>query len=201
MLMRAHIPLLNNDQAIVRPLCRQDEQALGTFFLGLSEATRRRYGPHPFDRETARQLCLGIDAEHPDRFVVLIELADGDSEIIGYMIVSPTFWGGDRQRYEAYDETCLPWMTTVCLAPVIADAYQSRGIGTPMAMHVLRSARTMGFTHMILMGGVQATNERARAFYRKLGFQEVGEFLTNYGEPMNNYDMMLTLDDIEPLEY
>jgi len=183
------IPISNGRTALVRPLYRQDEVSLGTFFQSLSEATRRRYGPHPFDRETARQLCEAIDTERPDRFVAAVEGDSEEPEIIGYMILTKNIGKSDQKRYG----DSVPWATTACLAPVVADAYQSQGIGTPMGEHLLRCARSMGYTHVILMGGVQGTNERAKGFYTKLGFCQVGEFWTNYGEPLLNYDMMRSL--------
>ena len=45
----------------LRPLVAGDARILGQYFVGLSPETRRRYAPHPFDRETAGRLCAEID--------------------------------------------------------------------------------------------------------------------------------------------
>ena len=140
---------------------------------------------------TAQQLCAIANPEDPHRFVAVINGGKA-LEIIGYMILSPDIGQSDRDRYG----DTVPWATTVCLAPVIADAYQSQGIGAPMGQHLMRCARQMGKTHVILMGGVQASNERARRFYAKLGFDEAREFWTDYGTRMLNYDMLLDLSAI-----
>jgi ribosomal protein S18 acetylase RimI-like enzyme len=172
--------------ATIRPLQEGDVEPLTALFLSLSEETRRRYGPHPFDRETAERLCANID-ERTVRFVAVVEAEGQAPEIVGYMILTREIAESDRKRYgeRLQPEACASF------APVIADAYQSQGIGGVMARHVLRCARDMGLCQVILMGGVQATNERAKHFYDKLGFRRIGEFWTHYREKMLNYDMVL----------
>jgi len=45
------------------------------------------------------------------------------------------------------------------------------------------------------MGGTQEPNHLARNFYKKFGFQEEGEFYTDYNG-LNNIDMRLVLQKI-----
>jgi diamine N-acetyltransferase len=182
---------------LIRPLHPDDVDALTDFFLGLSEATRSCYGPHPFDRETAERLCAAADPEHPDRFVAVLhpEGEDGVEQnvIIGYMILTRNIGQGDIGRYAEHG---LELRLDACasFAPVIADAYQEHGLGTQMARHVLTCARILGLTQVILMGGVLHRNPRAKHVYEKLGFREVGRFYTPNREDELNYNMILELD-------
>ena len=182
------ITLRDGRCALVRPLEPTDVEPLSAYFLGLSQNTRRRYGPHPFDRATAETLCAAADDPETTRFVAVLPGPEGDA-IIGYMILTRTIWDGDRQRYgRALGGACG------CFAPSVADAYQSQGIGAQMAAHVLRAARALGLRRVILMGGVQATNYRARRLYARLGFRRMGDFCTGHGDDrILNYDMALDL--------
>ena len=159
-----------------RLLEASDLEPLTTFFLGLSAETQRHYNPHPLNRETAEQLC---DSAGAGLFVAVAE----DGEILAYMILARYIAKSDRARYgdKINPDLCASF------APVVADAYQGRGIGTRMARYVLDSAKRMGLSQVILMGGVQ---ERARHFYERLGFRYTGEFQSDYGLL---YDMLIEL--------
>jgi RimJ/RimL family protein N-acetyltransferase len=184
------ITLRDGRKATVRPLEPTDLEPLTAYFLSLSEETRRRYGPHPFDRATAEKLCASTDDQRIVRFVAVLDDGGTSPEIIGYMILSREIWPDDQKRYG----NRLRQGECACFAPSIADAYQDQGIGTQMARHVLACAKEMGIRQLILMGGVQAANDRARHFYAKLGFREVGSFwLHLHGQDIFNYDMMLEL--------
>lgn len=186
--LAATITLRDGRRALVRPLEPTDVEPLTTYFLGLSEDTRRRYGPHPFDRPTAEALCAAAGDPQTTRFVAVLPEPAGEA-IIGYMILARTIWEGDVTRYgDALGDDCG------CLAPSVADAYQSQGIGAQMAALVLSAARVPGLRRVILMGGVQATNYRARRLYARLGFRRVGDFWVHQGERrIFNYDMALDL--------
>jgi RimJ/RimL family protein N-acetyltransferase len=190
------LTLRDGRPAAVRPLGPDDVVPLTAYFLSLSEETRRRYGPHPFDAATAERLCAAWADPATVRFVAVLN--DGTAaEIVAYMILTREIWSDDRARYgERLDAAGR----TACLAPSVADAYQSQGIGGQMARQVLAWARETGLRQVILMGGVQAPNSRACRLYESLGFRRVGEFWTRNGELLN-YDMMLTWDDraAEPL--
>ena len=56
---------------------------------------------------------------------------------------------------------------------------------------LLQVAREHGRRRLVLLGGTQATNERAMHFYRKLGFRTVGTF--EHPRGAQNYDMLLEL--------
>jgi diamine N-acetyltransferase len=191
------IELDAQDAVLLRPLHPDDVDALTDFFLGLSETTRSCYGPHPFDRETAERLCAAADPQHPDRFVAILEPQNeagvGSGAIIGYMILTRDIAESDIRRYAEHGPE-LHLDACASFAPVIADAYQERGLGTRMARHVLACARPLGLTQVILMGGVLHRNPRAKHVYEKLGFREVGRFYTPNREDELNYDMILELD-------
>ncbi len=182
--LQGTITLRDGRTAIVRPLEAGDSEPLTAFFLGLSERTKSRYGPHPFDRETAEKLCASIDNNHTIRFVAVLDAVP--TQFIGYIILSREIWSGDRERYSflgSFDDTA-------CFAPVIGDAFQNQGIGYQMGSHVLACARKIGLKRVILMGGVMAENDIARRVYTKLGFRQLGEFITHQHGDVLNYDMM-----------
>ena len=186
----AHVSLRDGRTATVRPLRATDVEPLATYFQSLSPATRRFYGPHPFDRATAEKLVTSLDPATTLRFIAILDDGGPNAAIIGYMILTRQIGASDLARYgdRIRPEVCASF------APSIADAYQEQGIGTAMARHVLACARKLGLKQVILMGGVQATNDRARHFYAKLGFREVGDFWVHLqGQDIFNYDMVLDL--------
>lgn len=179
------ITLRDGRQAVVRPLEATDLEPLTAFFLGLSERTRSRYGPHPFDRATAEKLCANIDNNQTIRFVSVLDSVP--TQFIGYIILSREIWGGDRERYSFLESL----NDTACFAPVMADAFQDQGVGSQMGRHVIACAQKIGLKRVILMGGVMAENHIARRVYTKLGFRQLGEFITHQHGDVHNYDMMI----------
>jgi len=189
--LRGKIQLRDGRTATVRPLEAGDSESLTAFFLSLSDRTKSRYGPHTFDSETAEKLCATIDKSKTISFVAALDT--DPSQFIGYMILSREIWGGDRERYSflgSLDDTA-------CFAPVIADAFQNQGLGSQMGRHVLACAHKLGFRRVILMGGVMAENEIARRVYTKLGFKQLGEFITHQHGDVRNYDMMIEFEQGE----
>jgi len=184
------VRLRDGRKVVLRPLGEGDVHLLGDLFCGLSEQTRSMYGPHPFNRETAAKLCAAVGDERTVRFVAVLGEGTPEAEMIAYMILSREIWPNDRKRYGA----TVPWDTTACLAPVVADAYQGQGLGSVMGEHVLACARTLGLSHVILMGGVLDENPRAKRLYQKLGFKQVRSFWTGAGSKRRfNHDMVVEL--------
>ena len=72
-------------------------------------------------------------------------------------------------------------------APSVADAYQSKGIGTILLSFVESELRKYGAEKIILWGGVQKRNKRAVHYYLKNGFITLGEF---WYDKMENLDMI-----------
>lgn len=182
-----HATLRDGRTATIRLLQATDVEPLAAYFLSLSDRTKSFYGPHPFDRATAEKLCATTDHAVTLRFVAVLNDGSPQAEVIGYMILTREIWKDDVQRYG--DK--LRVGECACFAPSIADAYQGQGLGTQMGRHVIACAKQWGVRQVILMGGVQARNERAQRLYSRLGFRRVGEFWTHGRETLLNYDMAM----------
>jgi GNAT superfamily N-acetyltransferase len=175
-----------------RPLDRADAASLGAYFIGLSEDTTRRYGPHPFDQTTADQFCAAIDFREAIRMIATIPAAStnkGGEQVIAYFILQLDAPQGECERYSAAGITLDPQADCI-IAPSLADAYQNRGLGTPLMEHIFSLARRLGRKHILLNGGVYLSNERAVHYYEKLGFQRVRMFESPpAGSGKFSYDM------------
>ncbi|MFN8375195.1 MAG: GNAT family N-acetyltransferase [Anaerolineae bacterium] len=178
--------LLGEEHVIFRLLLPGDGELLGRYFEGLSAETRRRYGPHPLTADEANNLCATIDLQAALRFVAL--LPGAAPQIVAYFIVLMGVRERDAARYADYGIK-LDGAQDCTFAPSVADAYQSRGLGSLLMPHVVDVARRLGRRSLVLWGGVQATNARAIGFYRKFGFEHVGDFQTD----IPNHDMILYL--------
>ncbi|MBN1873759.1 MAG: GNAT family N-acetyltransferase [Anaerolineae bacterium] len=183
------VPGDGRDKTLVtfRPLLARDARRLGQYFLGLSDETRRRYGPHPFDQATADMLCAELNYAQTLRMLATLDLEEAE-QVIAYFILVLGVLERDAARYARLAIPLAP-DTDCTLAPSVADAFQSRGLGSLMMEHLIRVAVRLGRKRMVLMGGTQATNARAIHFYQKHGFRKVGEFEKPPG--FNNYDMIL----------
>ena len=179
--------LPSGEEIRLRLLLPDDWELLGRYFTDLSEATRQLYAPHPFDVDTARQLCTEIDYAQVMRFIALSD-RDGTTQIIAYFIVWPGTNESEERRY-AERGTPLDSAITCTLAPSVADDYQSQGGGSSLMPDILEIMCRLGKRQMGLAGGTRAINHRAIRFYEKTGFRKVGDFEGNGG----NHDMLLEL--------
>jgi diamine N-acetyltransferase len=173
----------------VRPLLNSDTAALGAYFLGLSEETTRRFGPHPLDQATADYLCATINVAEALRLVAVVPGPAGD-EIIAYFILLLDVTKYELARY-AQCGIALHSQTDCTVAPSVADLYQNSGLGSPCFQHLIELARRLGRQRMLLLGGTQASNHRAIHFYAKHGFRTIGSF--EYPVGVLNDDMLLEL--------
>jgi diamine N-acetyltransferase len=189
MLVSVGVELRTGESVVLRPLAPSDANVLGVYFLSLSNETKRRYGPHPFDQATADRLCAENDYAHTIRMLTT-KGDDDDERVIAYFILVLGVGEDDALRYAKLG-MILNAATDCTLAPSVADTYQDKGLGSVMMRHVIEVARRLGKQRMVLMGGVQATNSRAKHFYEKHGFQHVGDFEEPAGR--NNHDMILDL--------
>ncbi len=175
-------------ELIFRLFTREDAEPLGRYFEGLSDATRRRYGPHAFTMDEAKRLCAELDYGKTMRF-----LAEVNGEIVAYFIVLVGFREPDEKHYSGYGLN-LDGRRVCTLAPSVADAWQNSGLGSAMMGELIPLMRRLGFRWMVLFGGTLAVNERAIHFYRKHGFNQVGTFQTTVNNaPVDNLDMVLDL--------
>jgi GNAT superfamily N-acetyltransferase len=185
--LAATAALPSGERITMRPLRPDDSSRFGVYLGSLSETTRSRYGPHPFDQATADAICTSLDPTDILRMVGIVS-QNGSERIISYVLLKNGVLDEDRARYEARGIP-LDRASDSTLAPSVADDYQDQGVGSTMMRHVLDVARRLGKKRIVLWLGVQATNERAVHFYTKWGFRKVGEFYTD----RNNYDMILDL--------
>lgn len=181
--------LPTGEQAQLRPLTPNDAAILGVYFLSLSEDTKRRYGPHPFDQATADKLCAEVDNSKVIRMLATVPHQNGERVIAYFILVM----GVDPDEIERYTQLgiALDSKTDCTLAPSVADDYQDKGVGSLVLRHVFNTARQLGKTRMVLMGGTQGTNARGIHFYKKHGFVGVGDFEEPVG--FNNHDMIADL--------
>ncbi len=183
----------SGDAIRVRLLRPDDAERLGTYFLGLSDRTRSRYGPHPFDRATAGAICEGLDPRDMLRVVVTAGTAP-DEEIVAYLLVKLGVRESDGKRYAALGIELNP-SRTAALAPSVADAWQNRGVASAAMPTLLAMARSVGVRRLVLWDGVIADNHLAQGFYRKWGFVKVGEFTTS----VLNFDMVAEIGAEDPI--
>jgi diamine N-acetyltransferase len=176
-------------QVTFRPVSKEDSQILGDYFLGLSTETKCRYGPHPFDRATAEELCANTDPTQTLRMIAT-QKVNGCDQVIAYLILILGIREEDAARYLKLGIP-LETMTDCTLAPSVADAHQSKGLGSLLMPHLKQVAKRIGRKRMVLWGGTQATNAPAIHFYLKHGFRTVGEFQEPPG--FDNFDMILEL--------
>ena len=185
---RAADPVLVYDRAMrayhFRLLAAGDALRLAAYFEGLSAATRSRFGPHPLTATHAFALCGQIEPEVL-RFILL---ADDEHTVTGYFILDFGPAPHEALRYAAQGIVLETGLDPV-FAPSIADAYQNSGLASAVMPHIVAAARACCARSLVLMGGTQATNDRAIAFYEKHGFVRYGGYWTD----QYNHDMRLAL--------
>jgi diamine N-acetyltransferase len=153
----------------IRPLSRNDAEALTQYYAALSDESRRRYAPHAFNPAEIRRLFGADDSPYRPWGSF-----DG-GELIAYTIIFLGHLPHDAERIAAYGHP-LNAACDAFYAPSVADAYQAAGLAGRMLGVIEDQLRTEGVRQLLLWGGVQATNERARRFYARQGFVELGEF-------------------------
>lgn len=180
-----HVMLPSGESITIRLLEPTDAPKLTAYFNGLSEQTKSYFAPHSFIEETVRHICKTLN---PSEIVRLVATSANDQKIIAYTLLLSGATPSDMARYEALSMP-IDTETDYSIAPSIADAYQSRGLGNHLMSKALAVARVMNKQRIILWGGVQSRNERAFRYYQKYGFVQVGQFENE----VLNYDMCLSL--------
>lgn len=179
-------PITINGQSLVFDAF--DAQArineLYNYLQELSPLSRSRFGPHAYDLESLRQFYFGNNA--PAAFMVRHAV---NGSLIAYAILKTGFLEHDAPRLQSYGIQ-LDAETDSTLAPSVADAWQSKGIGSALLEYIIHEARSKGIRRIILWGGVQSGNTHAVRLYQKFGFRTLGSF-EYYGE---NLDMVLEIE-------
>ena len=120
-LARTAVAARSGQQVVLRLLKREDLELLTDYFLGLGEATREVYAPHPFDRETAQFICSEIDYTECLRLVAVAGAETAAPRIVGYFIAVLGVREGDLARYRLHG-VVLNECEVSTLAPSVADA-------------------------------------------------------------------------------
>jgi ribosomal protein S18 acetylase RimI-like enzyme len=179
--------VLKNGRAVdIRLLTESDNEKLFEYFdKHFSKESRSRFGPHSFDRETINTIC-----QQPNGEITRYVAVDEEENIIAYMLIKQGMIDWDMNRYasrqQSYDHN-----TSVTFAPSVADAWQSSGLGSVMNDIIEDDLRKRNIKNIILWGGVQATNDKAVNFYKKLGYQFIASF---WHDGKDNHDMVKLLD-------
>ncbi|MEE1674974.1 GNAT family N-acetyltransferase [Agarivorans aestuarii] len=168
---------------LLRPLNQQDASALGAFFVALSDASRSRFGPHPLTNEYAQHLCEALASDSAQRWIIC-----DDSLVVGYFIFEQQILEPEYQRYYVQGVSLKAGLDVI-LAPCIADDYQNAGLAMAAMQALMTEFKRQGARSLVLMGGTQQSNHRARHFYQRCGFEEYGGFQTD----VYNIDMRLIL--------
>ena len=168
----------------LRALAAGDAARLAIYFEGLSAATRTRFGPHPLTAAYAFELC-----DEPDPAVArFVLLTANERAIVGYFIIDFGPAPHEALRYADQGITLETGLDPT-FAPSIADAQQDSGLASAAMPYLIAAAQARGARSMVLMGGAQASNARAIAFYAKQGFVPCG----GYWSDQYNHDMRLLL--------
>lgn len=174
----------DNRQVYLRRLQLNDLDNLYNYLQDLSDETKRRFGPHKFDRESLTEFY------ELDMNLGYIALESDTNHIIAYSIIKIGFLEHDRNRLESYG-MILDNKKDSTFAPSVADLWQGCGIGIHLFNYILSDLVTNKIDRIILWGGVQMDNERAINYYKKIGFETIGQFTYN-GE---NYDMIFLIPE------
>jgi ribosomal protein S18 acetylase RimI-like enzyme len=173
------IEVKNNRQVFLRRLNSNDLDNLVDYLQNLSPETKKRFGPHKFDRQSIIEFYdfnynLGYVAHTVDT-----------REIIAYSIIKIGYLEHDSIRLQSYGIK-LDNKTDCTFAPSVADLWQSCGIGNNLFHFILSDLTNTEVERIILWGGVQIDNEIAVNYYKRNGFKILGQFAYNG----DNYDMI-----------
>ncbi|KAA3625839.1 MAG: GNAT family N-acetyltransferase [Bacteroidetes bacterium] len=163
----------------------EDIEKLFQYFNKLSGETKSYFAPHPFDFETITSICHRSYQDYQSFVCIKNEI------IIAYAVVKNGLTEGELNRFAKYSIR-INEESDYILAPSVADAFQSQGVGSLLLSFVESELRNQGAKKIILWGGVQLRNERAVKYYLKNGFRTLGEF---WHDDLDNLDMVKYLND------
>ncbi len=170
-------------EVFLRMATTADIPALSAYLLGLSDATKQRFGPHAFGEPALYHFYN--DPAHTGYTAHDMTTL----QIVAYSVVKKGYLLHDADRLQSLG--VVPHHTTdAAFAPSVADAWQNAGLGMHLLQFVIRCVQGQGIQRLILWGGVQCSNEKAVNFYKRAGFQILGQFEYNG----SNYDMVLDLN-------
>lgn len=150
-----------------RPLLSNDDVKLAEFLENLQPQTRVYSTQNSYDITGARELCFAINRYDKLRLIALIN----NEIIIALFEFSLSIVEDDYKRFRENYNIELNEKIDVRFGPCISDEYQNRHLGQWLLQKTKIIARQMGKERLILWGGVNIDNKRARRFYEKVGFQ------------------------------
>ena len=170
------------EDLVMRELRPTDARALALYFDQLGATTRRRFQPHPLTSAEAGRLC-SAPAESALRLVI-----EHTAGLVAYFIVDTALSPHEEGRYAKQGIT-LERGLDFLFAPSVHDRWQNKGLASMAMPFILDICQVWGARSLVLMGGTQATNAQAIAFYEKFGFARHGGYETD----CFNHDMRLLL--------
>ncbi|NOT90171.1 GNAT family N-acetyltransferase [Ferruginibacter sp.] len=173
----------DNRQVYLRKLKSKDFDKLFIYLQHLSEDTKKRFGPHLFDRRSIIDVYSNTDF-YSGYIAIDIESAD----IIAYAIIKIGYLEHDASRLQSYG-VMLSNTSDCTFAPSVADEWQSCGVGNSLFQFILSELKATKVKRIFLWGGVQASNKKAVNFYKRNAFVILGQFY-HLGD---NYDMLLDI--------
>lgn len=177
------VPIKNNKQIELRRVAVNDVVLITEYLSHLSTETRNRFGPHLYDIDSVRAFYEKLGN------LGFLALDIESNTIVGYAIIKMGYIEHDFTRLENYG-LGLDHLSDCTYAPSVADKWQNQGVGNALFDFVLEQVLFIGFSRIILWGGVQTSNENAIQYYKKLGFETLGSFEYNG----LNYDMVLNIE-------
>ncbi|MEU4163572.1 GNAT family N-acetyltransferase [Actinoplanes sp. NPDC026670] len=153
----------------VRALLPQDEGALVAFLAGLSGTSRRFW-----HGDTAHEVAAADWIEAIGRYDKLRLVAVDGTGLAGVVDLSLSLPAGHEITRYAEHGIQLDPERTARFGPCVAGRWQGRGLADALIPPAWDAIRLLGRDVVVLFGGVHENNERARRFYRRHGFVEVG---------------------------
>ena len=174
----------NNKQVVLSRLNSNDFDELSDYLQHLSIRTKKRFGPHQFDKNSIIELYKSSDT-----YFGYVAHDIEASKIIAYSIIKIGYLDHDKFRLESYGMK-LDKRIDCAFAPSVGDRWQSAGIGNMLFQFIVSDLKCKEVKRVTLWGGVQLNNEKAVNYYLKNGFKILGQF-NNQGE---NYDMSFEIN-------
>ncbi|MFC0504805.1 GNAT family N-acetyltransferase [Micromonospora costi] len=157
---------------LIRPATAADWPGIWPFLREIVAAGETYTWPRDVDEETARALWL---VPPPGRTVVAVA---PDGTVLGSAKLTPNQLGPGGHVANA--------------SFMVAPAAGGRGVGRALGAHVLDLARADGYRAM-QFNAVVATNTRAVALWRSLGFEVVGRVPDGFHHPVHGYVDLLVM--------
>lgn len=174
---------INKQPICFRAFTNQEMDKLIIYLNNLSEESKKRFGPHNFDKDSIINLM-----KQAGTYQLFIAKAEHKSSVVAYTIIKKGWLDFEFPRLSSYGLKAEDSDYTI--APSVADDWQGKGLGTSFLNYLIKYAQlNLRAKRIILWGGVQSNNIKAVRLYQKTGFRTLGEF-EHHGI---NLDMILDI--------